>query len=244
MLAHVVPRSAAPGAWDLEPFALASAIVAVALVLLIACSNVANLMLARAVARQKEIAIRLSIGASRTRLIRQLLTESALVGILGGLVGLGVAFLGRDFIWSFRPAFLANNIMEDDITAVIALPLPGSPSVGVFWSNQTTDRFGFRLHVDGANPMTWLPDEVPASQSALNVGAGMADDHLNVKVGSDGTLYAAVKTSYDTPGSSPVPRRIARSMFLSALTSKGFTMSWRASGTEMCAICCSGVMVP
>ncbi len=86
--------------------------IIVGLVLLIACSNVANLMLAKAVARQKEIAIRLSIGASRSRLIRQLLTESMLIGLLGGVVGLVVAFLGRDFIWSFRPAFLANNVLE------------------------------------------------------------------------------------------------------------------------------------
>jgi predicted permease len=86
--------------------------VIVGLVLLIACSNVANLMLAKAISRQKEIAIRLSMGASRGRLIRQLLTESILVGVLGGLVGLGVAFLGRDYIWSFRPSFLANNIVE------------------------------------------------------------------------------------------------------------------------------------
>ncbi|MCK6211008.1 hypothetical protein KZX45_10675 [Georgenia sp. EYE_87] len=89
---------------------------------------------------------------------------------------------------------LASNVTEDDIAVVTAIP---GGKIGVLWSNQSTRRFGFRTHADGASPSAWGSDEVPASQSALNIGGGMADDHLNVAVASDGTLYAAVKTSYN-----------------------------------------------
>ena len=86
---------------------------------------------------------------------------------------------------------------SDHISVITAMP---GDEIAVLWSNQETERFGFRVHADGADPATWSADEVPASGSALNVGAGMADDHLNVAVASDGTMYAAVKTSYDTSG--------------------------------------------
>jgi len=98
---------------------------AVGCVLIIACANVANLLLARAVARQKEIAIRTAMGASRSRIVRQVLTESVLLSLSGGVVGVLLAFWSLHWIHVFGPKSVPriNDIGIDRVALVFTFVL-------------------------------------------------------------------------------------------------------------------------
>jgi len=113
----------AMGANEHQRVALAGGLMMgiVGLVLLIACVNLANLLLAQGARRQKEISLRVALGAARSRIVRQMLTESMLLALAGGAAGLAFAYAGRSILWSLRPVFIDQSGIDLSLDSHVLL---------------------------------------------------------------------------------------------------------------------------
>jgi putative ABC transport system permease protein len=117
----LLQSSIAPNQRDLFQRAGALLMVVVGIVLVVACFNIANLLLARAAGRKREISIRVAIGASRGRIMTQLLTEAMVLAVAGGSLGLLLAYVGRELMWKFRPPQLPDSGLDLSLDSHVLL---------------------------------------------------------------------------------------------------------------------------
>ena len=151
------------GTDDLRFAALVALLMAtVSMILFVACANLANMLLARGVARHKEIGMRLALGASRGRIVRQLLTESLLLATVGGLAGLLLSFWGSRLLWNIidglvRIMFLSDRPFVASLTPdgrILAFTLTLSVGTGLLFGLSPA------LKISRSDPIGSLKEEV------------------------------------------------------------------------------------
>ena len=196
---------------------------AATLVLLIACSNVANLLLARATARQREMSIRAALGAGRWRIVRQLLTEAVMIGLLAAPIGLAIAYIGLKLLDSSMPAdeipyFIQWSLDARSLAYTIAVSMATGivfglvPALQAVRSNlQSTLKEGGRGSAGGSRALVrnGLVVVEVALSLVLLVGASLfVRSFLNLQTSTVGfdtapltTLrFALPGTAYEAPG--------------------------------------------
>ena len=202
---------------------------AVTLVLIIACANVANLMLARAAARRREISIRAAIGAGRFRIARQLLTEAILIALLAVPPGLAMAYIGSELVWRAMPADNVPYTVQWEISWIVLVYTVGVALVtgslfGLAPALQTANlnlqsalKEGGR-GTGGVGPRTWLRSSLVVCEVGLSlvllVGASLfVRSFLNLRdidVGFDVTPLMTLRTFMSGDAYSTEEARIRR----------------------------------
>jgi putative ABC transport system permease protein len=217
--------------WNIRP-ALLAVLGAVVLVLLIACVNVVNLMQARSAVRRVEFAVRSALGASRARILRQLITESMLLALLGGTLGLGVAFAGMRTLLRLSPPGMprlgaitfdsAAFLCALGITTFVGLMIGLVPGLATSHEVKNQQRVGTGL--------SWKRSALVVTEVSLAVvllmGAGLLlrsmERLLRVDAGfrTSHLLTLQVQTfghQFDRPGTGDVARRLFFTQALEAV---------------------------
>ena len=162
-------------AGDVRP-ALIVLLCSVGFVLLIACANIANLMLSRGTARRREIAVRTTLGATRARMVRQFLTESVVFSLVGGAIGLVLAYRGASALVAMFPATISNL----SIPRIESIPIDG-------WV------IGFAVMASIATGV--LFGLAPAMQSSrMNLGETLKESGRTESGGAQGRRFRNVLT--------------------------------------------------